>query len=232
MYKRQDYLKDCRDFLNKHYCTFIVSGCEADDVVLGMTGYIINNTDAYCTAYQLDKDFRISLVKNRYYHITNKQIEELTGGIGKLEITKNDVKGEGLQWLLYQLNQGDTADGFSPKQFFKKRYGSKSYYKDFKDYGSEKELLLAWVEKWKELLPEVIEFETWQGDWVKHDWLSLAELYWQCPYMRVSPDDTNTFGDLLDKYHLGYLIGRNGYREGMKTGDICGKSGNSHVVLL
>lgn len=207
--RRPDYLKDCRDFLNKHYCTFIVNKIEADDVVVGMTGYIINNTDAYCAAFQLDKDFRGSLVQNRYYHITNKQIEELTGGIGKLEITKNDVKGEGLHWLLYQLNQGDTADGFSPKQFFKKRYGSKSYYKDFKDYDNERDLLLAWIEKWKELLPEAIEFETWQGDWVEHDWLSLANLYFKAPYMLTHPQDYTSFSSLLVRYNVNFLGGDN-----------------------
>lgn len=207
--RRPDYLKDCRDFLNKHYCTFIVNGIEADDVVVGMTGYIINNTDAYCTAFQLDKDFRGSLVKNRYYHITNKQIEELTGGIGKLELTKNDVKGEGLHWLLYQLNQGDTADGFSPKQFFKKRYGSKSYYKDFKDYNNEKELLTAWVAKWKELLPEVVEFTTWDGQEVEHDWLSLANLYFKAPYMLTHPQDYTSFSSLLVRYNVDFLGGNN-----------------------
>lgn len=204
--RRPDYLKDCREFLNKNYDTFIISGCEADDVVVGMTGYLINNSDAYCTAYQLDKDFRGSLVKNRYYHITNKEIEELTGGIGNLELSKNDVKGQGLQWLLYQLNQGDTADGFSPKMFFKKRYGSRSYYKDFKDFTDEKQLLIAWVGKWKELLPEVIEFDTWQGDGVKHDWLSLANLYFKAPYMLTHPKDFTSFSSLLVRYGLSGLI--------------------------
>jgi len=203
--RRPDYLKDCRDFLNKHYCTFIVNGIEADDVVVGMTGYVINNTNAYCTAYQLDKDFRGSLVKNRYYHITNKQIEELTGGIGKLELTKNDVKGEGLHWLLYQLNQGDAADGFSPKQFFKKRYGSKSYYKDFKDYNNEKELLTSWVAKWKELLPELVNFTTWDGQEVEHDWLSLANLYFNAPYMLTHPKDYTSFSSLLVRYNVNFL---------------------------
>ena len=207
--RRPDYLKDCRDFLNKHYCTFIVNKIEADDVVVGMTGYIINNTDAYCTAYQLDKDFRGSLVKNRYYHITNKQIEELTGGVGKLELTKNDVKGEGLHWLLYQLNQGDVADGFSPKMFFSKRYGSKSYYKDFKDYTNEKDLLTAWIAKWKELLPELVNFTTWDGQEVEHDWLSLANLYFKAPYMLTHPQDYTSFSSLLVRYNVDFLGGKN-----------------------
>lgn len=207
--RRPDYLKDCRDFLNKHYCTFIVNGIEADDCVVGMTGYIVNNTDAYCTAFQLDKDFRGSLVKNRYYHITNKQIEELTGGVGKLELTKNDVKGEGLHWLLYQLNQGDAADGFSPKQFFKKRFGSKSYFKYFKDYDNEKDLLLAWIDKWKELLPEVINFTTWDGQEVEHDWLSLANLYFNAPYMLTHPQDYTSFSSLLVRYNVNFLGGNN-----------------------
>ena len=202
--RRPDYLKDCRDFLNRHYDTFIISGVEADDLCSGMTGYLVNNSDAYCTAYQLDKDFLGSLVPTRYYHITDKETKELTGRIGSLELRKNDIKGQGLHWLLFQLNQGDAADGFSPKMFFNKRYGSKSYYKDFKDYTNEKDLLLAWIEKWKELLPDVIEFTTWQGDLVKHDWLSLVELYWNCPYMLSCPNDDTTFSSLLERYGVSY----------------------------
>lgn len=202
--RKPDYLKDCRDFLNKHYCTFIISGCEADDVCQGITEHVINNTDAWACGYSVDKDYRTAMKKNRYYTPTEKKMIELAGGLGSLSIKKNKIVGDGLQFLLYQLFCGDPSDNYSPKKFFNKRFGDKSYYNEFKDYKSEKDLLLAWVAKWKELLPEVIEFETWDGEFVSHDWLSLANLYLKCPMMLMSPDDSTTFSSILDKYGVDY----------------------------
>ena len=37
----------------------------------------------------------------------------------------------------------------SPKQFFNARYADKSYFRQFKEYDNEKDLLIAWVEQWK-----------------------------------------------------------------------------------
>lgn len=207
--RRPDYLKDCRDFLNKHYCTFIISDAEADDITQSITGYVINNTKAYACAWNQDKDYHTTLVKNRYRHSVNKSMVELEGGIGKLYMKDKKVKGDGLHWLLCQVFLGDIDDGFAPKPFFNKRFGDTSYFNHFKDYDNEKNLLEAWVAKWKELLPEVIEFETWQGDWVKHDWLSLANLYFKAPYMLTHPQDYTSFSSLLVRYNVDFLGGNN-----------------------
>lgn len=234
--RRPDHLKACREYLNKNYSTFIINDCEADDVVQGITGYCINNTDAYCLAYNQDKDYHTSLVKNRYYHVVTKEVVELDGGLGHLYMKSNKVKGDGLHWLLCQTMLGDYDDDFSPKPLFKKpylgNYGDTKYYEDFKSYDNEKELLKAWIDKWKELLPESIEFTVWDGTEAKHDWLSLANLYMKAPYMLTHPNDTTTFSDILERYHLGYLVGRGGYRDGMKQGDICDKIGDGYMVLL
>lgn len=204
--RRPEHLQACREFLNKNYDTFLVSGIEADDCVQGITEYIINRKRAYACAYQLDKDFHTSMTKNRYWHIDKKYVVELNGGVGSLVEVGNTVKGDGLHWVLFQLMQGDPSDGYSPKQLysehFKGKYGEKSYFKDFNSYTDAQELLIEWVEKWEELLPEDIVFEDFNGDTQKHNWLSLAELYFQCLYMRMSPVDDMTFEKLLYKNGL------------------------------
>jgi hypothetical protein len=191
---------ECKEYLIKYYDTFVVTGIEADDCVQGMTQHVINNTSAYGIAWQIDKDFHTSLTPNRYYHPVHKKIFDLDGGLGSLYLSGASVKGDGLMWVLFQLMLGDPSDGYSPKPFFNVRYGEKSYYKEFKDYKSEKELMRAWILKWKSLLPTKIEYESWDGKEQKHDWLSLAEIYFQCLYMRMSHEDETTFERLIDIY--------------------------------
>lgn len=204
--RRPEHLQACREYLNKNYDTYLVSGIEADDCVQGITEYIVNRKRAYACAYQLDKDFHTSMTKNRYYHIDDCRIVELDGGIGKIVLKNSKVKGEGLHWVLFQLMQGDSSDGYSPKTLYRKeykgKYGDVAYYKDFAGIEDEQELLLKWVNKWEELLPESIEFIDFNGEAQKHNWLSLAELYFQCLYMRMSPVDDMTFEKLLNKYGL------------------------------
>lgn len=198
------YLKACREFLNKHYDTFIITGLEADDLTQASAEFIINNTRAWCCGYNVDKDYRTALNKNRYYNPISGEMVELSGGIGKLELKNNKVVGEGLHFLMYQCFSGDPSDNFSPKQFFNKRFGDKSYYNFFKGYSNEKDLLEAWVGKWKELLPESIEYVDWRGEKQTHTWLTLANLYMRCPMMLMSPDDTTTFSDILERYGVEY----------------------------
>lgn len=200
--RRPEHLQACREYLNKNYDTYLVSGIEADDCVQGITEYIVNRKRAYACAYQLDKDFETSLTKNRYYHLGRDEIVELSGGLGSLKLSKNTVKGEGLMWLCFQVFLGDPSDGYSPKKFFFKIYGEKSYYKDFKDCRTEKDLLLLWVEKWRELVGEEVEYIAWDGTPMKKSWLELANLYMQCAYMRHSPEDDTTFKSLLYRYGI------------------------------
>ncbi len=214
--RRPEHLPAVREYLNKNYDTFIVTGIEADDIVQGMSEYIINRKRAYACAYQLDKDFHTTMTRNRYWHIDKKEIIELRGGIGELLDLSSGIRGDGLHWVLYQLMQGDDSDGYSPKVLYKDkykgRYGGKSYYKDFSTYGDEKELLVAWIDKWQELLPETIKFEDFNGETQKHNWLTLAEIYFQCLYMRMSPVDNMTFEKLLLKYGVA-VNPENGYVE-------------------
>lgn len=198
------YLSVAKEFLNLNYHTFLVTGIEADDCVQGITEYIVNNTVAWGCAYQLDKDFHTSMKPNRYWHISKSELIELSGGLGSLYKSGSEVKGDGLMWVLFQLMLGDDSDGYTPKSLYRDehqgKYAAMSFLKDFKDYTDEQELIVSWVDKWRELLPETIEYFDFKGEPQKHDWLSLAELYFQCLYMRISPEDDTTFESLMGRY--------------------------------
>lgn len=201
---RPTHLKECRDYLIKNHGAFVVTGVEADDLVQGLSQHIVNETEACGIAFNLDKDFNQSLLFNRFYNPIKDTVTELSGGLGKLWLENDKVKGEGLLWLMQQLMISDPSDAYFMNSHYIKKYGEKSFYKDFKDCKSEKELLTKVVSKWKELLPESIEYTSWCGEVMKPSWLELAELYMTCCYMKTSPDDSTTFESLLKEYKIEY----------------------------
>lgn len=202
--RRPDYLKDCREYLNKHYDTFIVTGHEADDLTDGLTSYLINNTPAWACAVSMDKDIRSSLIPIRYYHLVNKDMNEVSGGLGNLKLTKGKLTGEGMKFLLSQVMLFDRADGYVMNSHYLKKFGESSYYKEFNRYKTEKSFLEAVINKLEELLPEKTEYTDWQGIPRSYSRLELIEVYFSCAYMKRYPNDTTNFKNLLDKYGVDY----------------------------
>lgn len=202
--RRPDYLKDCRDFLNKHYDAFIISGHEADDVAEGLAAHLVNNTYAWGCAVSMDKDMLGCIPKNRYFHLVNRTLHELKGGLGYLELVKGKLKGEGLMFSIAQTLLFDRGDNYIMNSHYNKRYGEASFYRDFKGYKTEKDFLEAVLVKLGELLPETTEYTDWQGIHRCFTRLELVEVYYSCAYMKKSPDDNTTFKSLLDKYGVEY----------------------------
>lgn len=202
--RRPDYLKDCRDFLNKHYCTFIISGHEADDLTEALSAHIINHTDAWACGVSMDKDYLGSIPKNRYFHLVNRTLHELEGGLGYLELEKGKLKGEGLMFSIAQALLFDRGDNYIMNSHYNRRYGESSFYRDFHNCKTEKEFLEAVLVKLEELLPEITTYKDWQGICRSYTRLDLVELYFSCAYMVMSPNDNTTFKSLLDKYGVRY----------------------------
>lgn len=195
--KKPTHLDACRNYLIKYHNAFIINGVEADDVVVGLT-QILTSKGLDCIAWNVDKDFTQSLLPVKYFNPIHQKLITLEGGVGELHLTKTGVKGSGLKWLLLQVMLGDSTDDYSPKQFFSKKYGDKGFYNDFHEIDNLRDLSDKWVTKWRALVGDEITFTTHDGYIQKHNWVSLAELYFLCAYMRVSPCDTTTLISLLD----------------------------------
>jgi hypothetical protein len=202
--RRPDYLKDCREYLNKYYDTFVISGCEADDINEALSALIVNNTDAWGCAVSMDKDILGCIEKNRYFHLVNRTLHEMKGGLGYLELVKGKLKGEGLMFSISQTLLFDRGDNYIMNSHYLKRYGEASFHRDFHEFTTEKDFLEAVLVKLDELLPETTEYTDWQGIHRCFTRLDLVELYYSCAYMRKSPDDDTTFRSLLDKYGVEY----------------------------
>lgn len=202
------HLPDCVKYAEDVLGSKCVIGVETDDIVQmrwldctkldGVTCYLATVDKDAKQVYQSEKEFLI-------INLASFEVERFKGGLGELHTnSRGEVKGTGLKWLVFQLMQGDAVDNYAQKKLFKKRYGEKSFLKDFNDLDTPKQVLEKHVEVTKRLLPEVVEYTTWDGKEVKMSWLEVQELYWSCAYMRVNPNDKTTFESLLKEYGVEY----------------------------
>lgn len=201
---RPTHLKEAKDFVVRSLGGYRVSSVETDDFFQTRL-FELNQKGVKAIGWSCDKDLQTEW----RYDITAFNPMTLNtvtykGGLGELWETKNGIKGSGLLWLLMQNICGDITDTYSPKTFFKKRYGEKAYYNEFKDIKDIQELFIKYLERWKSLVPDVVEYVDVFGVEQKKTRLEIIELYFSCCYMRIYNDDNTTFESLLKEYGVEY----------------------------
>lgn len=202
------HLKDCHDYSVTHLGSKIVKGLETDDIVQMRFVDCTNQEGVICYLGTVDKDAKQVYQSDKTYRIINLaswEIETFKGGLGELHMnSRGEVKGSGLVWLLFQVMQGDAIDNYAQKKLFPKKYGEKSFFKDFAHIDNIPDLLRQYVKISKEKLPEVVKYKAWDGTEIEMNWLETQELFWKCAYMRVVPEDTMTFEKLLKEHNIEY----------------------------
>ena len=201
---RPVHLKETKNRLIEKHGAYRIGGRECDDYIQ-QRSYELSCDGIHAVTWTIDKDSQ----QNYQFDINiyNPDKEELVTykkGVGNLWETSNGIKGNGLKWLVFQCLLFDKIDGYCLNQFYIKRYGEKSFYKDFKGLKTEYEVLSKAVEILKTKLPENIEYTSWNGIDVSVDWLGLVELYFKCCYMRIRDNDETTFESLLKEYGVEY----------------------------
>ena len=197
-------LTDVKEYLIKYKGCKKVKDQECDDLVQRRMRDL-NKQGIRCCLYTIDKDSKGVVDYNISIYNPDKQdIEFIKGGLGNLYETKNGIRGDGLKWLMFQTAMYDKIDNYVMNSHYLKRYGEKSFYKDFNGCTSEKELLEKLISKWKELLPEKIIYTSFDGSLQEHSWLSLAEMYYSCAKMRDGsfPTLVSLFEDYGVEYNL------------------------------
>ena len=195
-------LSDVKDYVVKYKGCKKVKDIECDDLAQRRMRDL-NKQGIRSCLYTIDKDskgvidYDISI-----YNPDKNDIEFVKGGLGNLYDTKNGVRGDGLKWLMFQTAMYDRVDNYVMNSHYLKRYGEKSFYKDFNDCKTEKELLEKLIAKWKELLPEKTVYTSFDGSLQEHSWLSLAEMYYSCAKMQDG--SFPTLVSLFDEYGVEY----------------------------
>lgn len=202
------HLKDCQEYAVNYLGSKIVKGLETDDIVQMRFVDCTKQDGVICYLATVDKDAKQVFQSEHTYRIINLaswMIETFKGGFGEIHMnSREEVKGSGLIWLLFQVMQGDSIDNYAQKKLFPKKYGEKSFFKDFSKIDNIPDLLRKYVEITKARLPEVVRYTAWDGSEVEMDWLQTQELFWQCAYMKVEPNDTMTFEKLLKEHNIEY----------------------------
>ena len=201
---RPTHLKACKEFVINVLGGYRIGGMETDDFV--QTRMLeLHNSGISAITYNIDKDF---LQEWRYppvvYSPITCDVTQYKGGVGELWLGSSGVKGSGLIWLLFQTLVGDKADSYSPKMFFKKKYGEKSFYNDFKDVTTYDELFFKYLKLWVSLVDDQDCYVDVFGVKQVKTRLEIIELYFSVAYMKISDNDNTTFESLLREYGVEY----------------------------
>lgn len=177
-------LNEVRDYLIKYKGAKKVTTQEADDVVAHRMRTLYKQ-GVRATLYSCDKDALGNVDhKLQMYDPIKEDIIISEGGVGSIELVKSKLKGKGLKFLIYQACQGDPVDSYSPKQFFNKRYGDSSFFKDFNDCKTEVEVLEKFVEVVKRLVPAKVSYTSFTGQLMNLNRKELFEMYFTLCKMR------------------------------------------------
>lgn len=177
-------LTDVKDYVIKYKGCKKIKNVECDDLVQRRMRDL-NKQGVRCCLYTIDKDSKgVVDYDINIYNPDKQDIEFIKGGLGNIYDTKSGIRGDGLKWLMFQTAMYDKIDNYVMNSHYRKRYGEKSFYKDFNSCASEKELLEKLISKWKELLPEKTVYTSFDGSLQEHNWLSLAEMYYSCAKMQ------------------------------------------------
>ena len=199
------HLKSSQEYLiNKMDCKEII-GVETDDIVQQRLVEISkqNNVKAYLAtvdkdAYQVFDDIDYGIVD-----IKENEVKKIRGGFGRLYLTDNvssTLKGDGFIWLMSQVFLLDSADNYKMNSHYNKRYGGKTFFKDFTGLKTHKEVLEKMKSLWLDLLPDRIEYKDFLGCQRSFSRLELAELYFSCAYMRLMADDNRSLESFFTQY--------------------------------
>lgn len=179
-----------------------VKGIEADDI-LQMRAFQLAAMGVKVIMYSNDKD-RLQGWYGKYYNPDNGEILELKDMLGYIS---KDKKGSGLKWLMYQVSQGDPIDGYSPKEwysknFYKRGYGQVGFFNDFAEVDNIPDFLNKFIEVHRDklLIEKEYTWETWNGKFVRSNWLGIIELMFSCAYMKLEIDDSRTFSSLCKEF--------------------------------
>jgi hypothetical protein len=213
------YLEETRQYVKDKFNAIEIkenedlTNLEADDylVIEAHKGYQDYLKTKRCTTVQVSTDKDSAQGEGLFYNYDKMKKPFLVKDYGRVFMyqpsldSKEEVKGYGMCWLLWQMSAGDSADTYKPSKLSKMNVGDIVAYKNLKDTKNLKEGLEATVSLYKKMYPEPVTYNHCiTGEEITKDWLELANEYFTLAYMKRSESDQTTFTWLLEEYKIEY----------------------------
>lgn len=192
------HLEDAKQYLITKYGAKVAKNQEADDVI-NIRGYEEFHKGNRAIIASNDKDV-LSSSGLWFYNWTDKEpkLYEIPT-IGSLTIEGQEVKGDGLKFLAFQLLYGDPVDGYKPPELAGVRFGKKSAYNLLDNLYEPDEILNAVLLQYKEWYPEPFDYTAWNDVIVKNaTYETILDLYFRCVYMLRKWNDKTTWQEFFE----------------------------------
>lgn len=189
------HLEEIEKYLITNHNAKIVRGIEADDQVV-----IDCTKDPSLTLIAVDKDYKGCNLTMYTHGVDDKPVK--ISGFGNLYInSKNEVKGSGYIWWLFQVMAQDASDNYCANSACpEKKWGDKSAYKILKGCKNEKEAWEAVIAGYKHLYPEPRVITGWRGNQIEVDARYVLNENCVMSRMMTSEDYKFNLDEELDKF--------------------------------
>lgn len=190
-------LLEARDYLARKYKAEFANGRESDDV---LSSYAFEGfkTGRRIVQGTVDKDAK--QCSGWLYDWDKMQSPMLIQGIGELFINnKGKLDGWGRKWLYYQATVGDPSDSYNPSQLANKKYGEKTFFKDFEHLSTDKECWQKIAEIYKGWYPEPFTYKDWTETERTVDYVDVMQMYFDCAFMQRWEGDRVVVSNVLTK---------------------------------
>jgi hypothetical protein len=195
---RPIHLEAAKDYLLHRFDASKSKLVEADDV-LSIRAYEELHKGNCAIIASNDKD-TLQASGIWFYNWTEKEpkLYEIPT-IGSLTIEGQEVKGDGLKFLAFQLLYGDPVDGYKPPELAGVRFGKKSAYNILDNLYEPDEILNAVLLQYKEWYPEPFDYTAWNDVIVKNaTYETILDLYFRCVYMLRKWNDKTTWQEFFE----------------------------------
>jgi hypothetical protein len=204
-------LADTREYVQRKYGAIVIDGIEADDYLTmkqyeGWLHYKKTGKFNYIVAsFDKDQVQCPGLIFNTMRDSTERDWKHplpwlIDDSMGEIWMESGKVKGWGKKFFGYQMLFGDQSDNVKPYQNFDKiRFGETSAFKVISPCQDENAMWAAIVNQYKKWFPDGVEFTDHMGVPRKFTAGQWASVIFQAVYMKRTPDDNTTLGNVLRK---------------------------------
>ena len=195
-------LKPCRNYLIKQHGAKVVNGHETDDALIYM-GYHYLHNGYEVVIVTNDKDANAYSGLQVYNYTEENPEVKLIPDLGSLHMREDGkVKGDGFIWYCCQMLTGDAVDCYKPTDLVDTKFGDAGAFNTLKDCKDKQEALSVVRDKYKQWYPTEFEYESWDGQWIKADWVYMLDLYHKCARMMQTPKDELDVVEFFRKHEV------------------------------